>query len=553
MENINVFNLRFDNIQMSGGKEENLNIGDFSAELGIKELSIKPREYQVKIFQSCIKDNCLVILPTGTGKTLIALMLAIERFKKFPLEKILILAPTRPLAEQHLEYFKKNLPDGWADIQLFTGKTEAGKRREIWQTAEIIFSTPQCIANDIKKRLYDLSDVSLLIEDECHRCLKNYAYNFIAQQYRFQAKNQRILGLTASPGSDRETITRVCENLGINSVEIRTRESDDVKPYLKELEFEKIDVAFPPEFEEIRVLLDNIYDEKINELKNRKVLFTNANKITLLETQRRVSKAISSGNKNPNLLMAASVCAIAIKVQHALELLETQTISSFTNYLRDLYQQASDKKSRGVQRLVTDPRFSKAYTLATTTDLEHPKLVKLVELVKDKIVENKKAKIIVFSQYRDSVQKIVDTINKIGGIKAGVFVGQAKKSFGNKESGLNQKEQKQLIEKFSSGEINVLVSTSIGEEGLDLPEVAEVIFYEPVPSAIRKIQRSGRTARMHNGSLKILVTKKTRDEAYHYASISKEKRMYKAIENIKQELDGERLDLTDREKQKRLF
>ena len=103
------------------------------------ELKTNPREYQNTIFETCKEKDCLVVLPTGTGKTLIAIMLTIERFKKFPLEKILILAPTRPLIEQHLESFKKNLPEDWADMQLFTGRTPSAKRKEIWQTAEFIF------------------------------------------------------------------------------------------------------------------------------------------------------------------------------------------------------------------------------------------------------------------------------------------------------------------------------------------------------------------------------------------------------------------------------
>jgi ERCC4-related helicase len=91
-----------------------------------------------------------------------------------------------------------------------------------------------------------------------------------------------------------------------------------------------------------------------------------------------------------------------------------------------------------------------------------------------------------------------------------------------------------MIEKFKSGEINVLVATSIAEEGLDIPEVSMVIFYEPIPSAIRKIQRTGRTARLAKGKLKILITKGTRDEIYHYASSAREKKMYKAIDAIQE-------------------
>ena len=254
-----------------------------------------------------------------------------------------------------------------------------------------------CISNDLKNKLYDLSEVSLLVEDECHRCLKNYSYNFIAQKYMEQAKNPRILGLTASPGSDRQTIAKVCENLNINSVEIRTRESEDVKPYLQELEFEKITVDFPPEFEEIRQLLKEIYNDKVEELKNRRLLFTFPTKTYLLEVQRKLFKALSTGNKSPNILMGMSVCSQAIKLQHALELLETQTISSFMNYMKDLYSQANEQKSKGVQRLVKDKRFAKAYTLATALGFEHPKLEKLKEIIAERIKENKDSKIIVFT------------------------------------------------------------------------------------------------------------------------------------------------------------
>lgn len=523
-----------------------------------KTLKMPPRDYQNTIFETCKKENCLVILPTGTGKTLIAIMLAIERFKQFPLEKILILAPTRPLIEQHLASFKKNIPEDWADMQLFTGKTQSESRKKIWQSAEFVFSTPQCIGNDIKKRLYDLSDVSLLVVDECHRCLKNYSYNFIAQKYKEQSNHPRILGLTASPGSDKKTIQKVCDNLGITAVEIRTRESEDVKPYLQELEFEKIEVDFPPEFQEIHQLLKLIYEDKIQELKNRKMLFSSyITKITLLETQRKIMGAITAGKRDGNMLMSASVCSQAIKIQHALELLETQTLHSFILYLKDLLQQANEGKSKGVQRLVKDPRFLKAYTLATTSSLEHPKLVKLTEIIQEKIKEKSTAKIIIFSQFRDTVKKITDTLNKIQNVKATVFVGQAKKSIGTtNETGLNQKEQKQMIQDFSEGKTNVLVATSIAEEGLDICEVNEVIFYEPVPSAIRSIQRRGRTARLVPGALKILITKNTRDQAYHYASINKEKRMHKAIQDIKNEKDdakeNEEIN-NEQEKQKRLF
>ena len=491
---------------------------------------ITPRDYQSEIFKTCSQKNCLVILPTGMGKTLVALMLAIDQQLKFPGEKILFLAPTRPLAEQHLNYFKKHLPELFGQMELFTGKTPAEKRQELWQDADLVFSTPQCIGNDLKNNLYDLKNVSLLIEDECHRCIKNYSYTYVAQKYKEQAKNQRILGLTASPGHDKSTVDHICKNLDIEAVEIRTRDSSDVKEYLQDLKFDTIKIDFPEDFAKIRDLIKKILDKKVEELKNRHLLFGPATKKSLLELQGRIMRTIASGNKNFNNLMGASACAQTLKLQHCLELLETQTLYSLESYFNNLLDKAEAKESRAVQNLVKQPNFIQARTILTdlkARGIEHPKLKKLLELVN----ERRDKKILVFSQYRDTVTKLCKEINHLG-IISKVFVGQAIKD----GFGLSQKEQHELLEEFSLGKIRVLVATSIGEEGLDIPEVDTVIFYEPVPSAIRKIQRQGRTARLSKGELIILLTKKTRDENYYWAAFHKEKRMHTIVNNLKDKL-----------------
>lgn len=517
--------------------------------------NIKPRKYQSDILETCKDKNCLVILPTGIGKTLIALMLAIERMKKFPEEKILFLAPTRPLAEQHLRYFGKHLPELYATMELFTGKTPAEKRKKLWQNAEIVFSTPQCIGNDVKNNLYNLSNVSLLIEDECHRCIKNYSYTYVAEKYKEQAKNPRVLGLTASPGYEKEKIKKICDNLGIEAVEIRTRESEDVKEYLQELKFEIFKIEFPEELNEIRQLIRKIFDKKVEELRNRKLLFMPATKKNLLETQHKIMRAISTGNRHFNLLAGASSCATAIKVQHALELLETQTLSSTQNYLQDLFDQAAKKQSKAVQQLVKQPEFNQAYIKLTeliARKIEHPKLIKLKEIIEEDIKVNPKAKTIVFAQYRDTVTKIAKILNEINGVNARVFVGQARRSSGQEkqETGLTQREQQEILYDFSLGKINILAATSIGEEGLDIPEVNSVIFYEPVPSEIRKIQRAGRTARLIKGKLIMLITKGTRDEGYYWAAFHKEKKMHKAIQDIQDDFDKQE---NNKDKQEKLF
>ena len=170
--------------------------------------------------------------------------------------------------------------------------------------------------------------------------------------------------------------------------------------------------------------------------------------------------------------------------------------------------------------------------------VEHPKVKKIVEVVKREKIEDNKMKIIIFTQFRETATIISRNLNEITGIKSKVFVGQAKKIEDGINTGLSQKEQKKIIDEFSSGKINVLCATCIAEEGLDIPEVNTVIFYEAVPSAIRAIQRTGRTARLMKGKLIMLITKKTRDEAYYYIAKAKEKKMHSAINDIKEELSG---------------
>ncbi len=508
----------------------------------MKELSVDPRTYQEEIFKTAKDKNTLVVLPTGTGKTLIAIMTSVHKFKLKPLEKIVILAPTRPLIEQHFKDFQEKLPEDWCDAQLFTGKTPAEKRKKIWQTAEFIFSTPQCISNDLKKGLYSLEDVALLIVDEAHRCVKNYAYNYVAQKYKTQSPSHHILALTASPGGDKKTIKQICENLNIEAVEIRTRDSPDVKPYLQELEFEKIFVDFPPEFMQIKILLEGIYDSKIQDLKNRKLLFGSTNKITLLKLQTKLANEVRR-SRNGNKMWGMSLCAQALKIAHATELIETQTAAALIEYMKDLYKKSNEKKSKGVQIITKDSRFQRAFTLSSTLSKEHPKLEKLKEIIKERLEENQNSKIIIFAQFRETIRKIHDELEKIPGANPGIFVGQAqKKNSKGQITGLKQHEQKQMIQDFKDNKINILLATSIAEEGLDIPEVSEVIFYEPVPSAIRKIQRAGRTARLAPGKLKILITKNTRDEAYYYSSYHKEKRMHKAIDEIKKDFDKDSKD-----------
>src|SRR3989344_3839764 len=278
---------------------------------------MKPRLYQETILHTCNKSNCLVVLPTGMGKTAIALMLAAQRLKNFPNSKVLFLAPTRPLVEQHMGTFRKYMEIEESSMAVFTGFVSPEKRAELWKDAKIIFSTPQGLENDIISRRINLSEVSLVIFDEAHRATGDYAYVFVAKQYNRLAKFPKILGLTASPGSETDIIEEVCRNLYIDGAEIRTDNDPDVKPYIQEVNMEWVNVNLPQEMKNIQAFLHNCFKSKLAEMNKYGYLNRekgrNMGKTDLLRLQGLLHSEISKGNKEFEVLKSISLAAEAIK------------------------------------------------------------------------------------------------------------------------------------------------------------------------------------------------------------------------------------------------
>lgn len=499
-----------------------------------------PRLYQETIFASAINKNTLVVLPTGLGKTNIFLMLAAQRLKQYPSSKILLIGPTKPLADQYLEVFKEHFEIDERKMAVFTGMVSPGRRAELWGECKIFFSTPQGLENDIISKRINLEDVSLLGFDEAHRAVGDYSYVFVAKQYFKLAKFPRIIALTASPGSDMGKIEEVCKNLFIENIEIRTDSDPDVKPYIQELDMDYVQVNLPPPMVEVQEYLKNFLKSRLEKLKSlgllqgKNVDFTN--KTDLLAMQSELRARAASGENDFVLWNGISVLAEIMKMQHALELLETQGIVSLNSYLQKIHQEGFNSKTKAVHNIVKDPNFRSCLLKAEKLfddKTEHPKLIELQKIVKNKLMENPQLKMIVFNQYRDNALDIREKLNTIEGAKAEIFVGQVKKG----ETGLSQKEQKAALDRFREGLFNVLISTSVGEEGLDVPNVDLVIFYEPIPSAIRHIQRRGRTGRHEKGSVIVLMAKDTRDQGYRWSAHHKEKKMFKNLEKLRKDIN----------------
>ncbi len=498
----------------------------------IKEKTVERRSYQIAIAATALMHNTLVILPTGLGKTVIALLVIASRLHNKE-GKALMLAPTKPLVEQHAEFLRKTLKLPPNQIVSLSGEIPPEKRVQLWKNAKVVVSTPQVIENDIVAGRITLEDVVHLTFDEAHRAVGNYSYVFIAKTYFKQAKDPLVLALTASPGSDVERIREVVENLGIEEIEVRTEFDPDVKPYIHEKKIEWIRVEMPKELEEVREAFKKCLEIRFKRLEGLGVAISDGmTKKELLALQEALqSEAVES--RDQRLFEALSVLAEVMKIQHGIELIETQGLDALKHYLKRIVVEAKSKGgSKAAKNIIADPTFRKAVIKALKCDVDHPKLEKLKEIVLDQIGRRPDSRIIVFTNYRDTAEVLAKELQKAG-VKAVRFVGQANRA---EDRGMKQREQIEVLEKFRSGQINVLVATSVGEEGLDIPETDLVVFYEAVPSEIRAIQRKGRTGRGREGRIVVLVTKGTRDEAYYWISLRKERMMFERLYELKEQL-----------------
>ncbi|HEV2193531.1 MAG TPA: DEAD/DEAH box helicase [Nitrosopumilaceae archaeon] len=456
----------------------------------IKPQSIEHREYQVNLANQAIKENCLVVLPTGLGKTTVALQVIAE-FLSRRTGGVLFLAPTRVLVHQHYEFLKKNLLID--DIALITGEDLVAKRKKLWMNS-VICATPEITKNDLDRQIVSPTQFNLLIFDEAHRTIGDYAYSGIAE--RFHNADVRILGMTATLPSEKDKATEILNILKITNIAQRNEESPDVVPYVQQTNTQWITVDLPPEMKEIQACIKAALESRYQDLRRAGLNLSDSKSLSQLL---RAREFVIRQNRK-----AAKPLFTAIRIIHALNVLESHGITSFLRFC----ERTQKKKGIGIKDLFeNDLNFAKAIRLAKLAQskgIEHSKIIKLKE-----IIESLQGKALVFTSYRDSVDVIHQKLIEMG-IAAGFLIGKAG------ETGLKQKKQIETVQKFRDGEYKVLVATRVGEEGLDISEVNLVVFFDNVPSSIRYIQRKGRTGRKDTGRLVVLIAKDTTDETYYW-------------------------------------
>src|SRR5215467_5562688 len=519
----------------------------------MKKDCIEFRLYQNNIYESAKSKNTLVILPTALGKTIIAMLVSAEFLYNHRSRRILIMAPTKPLVAQHMCSFFSvlNIPED--GIAVVTGKNLPPTRTAIWNQKEtrLVFATPEVVKNDIVENRLSLSEFSLLVFDEAHRAVKDYAYTSIARYYIQQSSHPVILAMTASPGSEKSRMEEVCNNLSIEQIEHRNEDDEDVKPYINPIDTTWKWFIIPQEYKYISSIFRTMLEDKLQYLIERGLLrkkhpqWIFKRELINLGEEIRYRLELTMEELRGSLYAALLQQSSALTLMYCAELIESQGIASLKAFLKRIEEDGG----KAHQSLLNDNRIKEIRTLVKNLKVEHPKTTYLVKLLKQRysLFQNasnakgqnepttqisRRSRALVFTHYRDSARKVVEILNE-GGIKAARFVVQAKREF---DIGMSQEEQSTVLESFRNGEFDVLVVTSIAEEGLDIPEVDLVVFYEPIPSEIRYIQRRGRTGRKSAGCVIILAAKDTIDERYLNASNKRMEKMRQILSIIRPKL-----------------
>ncbi|POR36591.1 ATP-dependent DNA helicase MPH1 [Tolypocladium paradoxum] len=494
------------------------------------------RDYQFSIVKNSLFNNTLVALPTGLGKTFIAATVMLNFYRWTKLAKIVFVAPTKPLVAQQVDacYNIAGIPR--SETTLLTGDIPPALRVDEWGARRVFFMTPQTLLNDLSHGYADPKSIALIVIDEAHRAVGEYAYAKVTKLIRRFSKSFRVLALTATPGSKIETVQEVVDNLGISHCEIRTEDSIDIRQYVHQRNVEQMVLDPSDEMNLVSELFTEALKPLVDKLSSQNIYYgRNPMALTaygLMQTQREwFATRGQHANQGVQFMMRA-IFSVLTGLAHSIKLLNFHGIKPFYDNMVDFrgeQEQKGDKGSKYKRQLIEHPSFQDMMNKISTwlrTDgfVGHPKLTALADCVLNHFMdrgEGSGTRVIVFSEYRDSAEDIVRMLNKHRPlIKASVFVGQAD---GKRGEGMKQAQQIQTIEKFKKGDFNVLVATSIGEEGLDIGQVDLIVCYDASASPIRMLQRMGRTGRKRAGNIILLLMRGKEEDQFAKSKDSYEK------------------------------
>ncbi|KAF0902518.1 hypothetical protein E2562_017916 [Oryza meyeriana var. granulata] len=469
--------------------------------------NVEVREYQQYFVQKALFTNTLVALPTGLGKTFIAAVVMYNYFRWFPEGKIVFTAPTRPLVTQQIEacHNTVGIPQEWTiDLK---GNLSPSKRSYFWKSKRVFFVTPQVLQNDIQSGICMVNQLVCLVIDEAHRASRNYAYCVVVRELEAARVPLRILALTATPGSKQPAIQNVINNLHISELVHCDENDPEVSRYIHKRTVELLKIPVGNEAIQVNDKLLDIIRPHLVQLRSARVI-DNRDASNWSSHQLRMLKDKFDQAPPPNIPLAkkkeigSSFAALTL-LYGIIKMLLSYGIKAAHQSIEAKYKEGSWKVLTRNNAFLEVKKTMENYL---SQGVPSPKVQKMVEVLVDHFHKNSKdSRVIIFAHFRECVKEILCSLRNIDGelVRPAAFIGQS--STGDQLKGQTQKMQQAILHKFRSGEHNILVATSIGEEGLDIMEVDLVVCFDANVSALRMIQRMGRTGRKHEGRVVVLA------------------------------------------------
>tara|TARA_B100000073_G_scaffold94295_1_gene74828 strand:+ start:138 stop:1895 length:1758 start_codon:yes stop_codon:yes gene_type:complete len=498
---------------------------------GLQEGVVEARAYQLEAVDVALSSSTLLVLPTAAGKTAVAWMAIAEMLDRTN-GWALMIAPTAALVKQHFDDLELVFDKDLTKPISMSGAIPPSKREGMWNKGRLVVSTPQVVRNDVNRGLLDLSDCCLLIIDEAHHSTGERAEAQVADLYLELANEPLILGMTASPGSNTEKVEEICNRLRVGRIHLRTSEDNMLSEHLANLDIEELKVRVPDEIRELAEPLVR-WQESIVERERRLGRYVMPGAVThrgLANAMERANLAVRRGQADAYGSM--SRIGLAMSLHHLINHLLCQGLAAAKEFL-DRKETGEDAEKKNTRNLLRDSRIRSLRDSLAEMPESHSKVGAVRRLVRERIRRDPESRIIVFATYRDTVSALETALLNLKDVRPIQFIGQSKRGSG---TGLTPKQQVERIESFRSGEGNVLIATSVGEEGLDIPTADLVIFYEPVASEIRTIQRRGRTGRQRDGDVVVLIAEDTRDEGARAAALRREQNMHRAVARVGRKL-----------------
>ncbi|MEC7503331.1 MAG: helicase-related protein [Candidatus Thermoplasmatota archaeon] len=496
----------------------------------LSEGLVEARAYQLEAVDEALTTSMLLVMPTAAGKTAVIWMAIANKLSEEN-GRVILIAPTVGLVDQHLRSIREVLSLEEEAVSI-TGQIPPSNRFGLWDSSILIIATPKVVVNDVKNDVLKLSEFSLLVIDEAHHCTGEHAMAMVCDYYISSNSSPHILGATASPGHRPDTVREICTRTGASRIHIRNSDEEMLKGYLSELEIREISVRVPKELKELAQPFV-IWQQGIVDRQRRLGRYILPGMISFAGLSSAMDRSRSAiGRGEVSGYQSVSQIAIAMRLHHLINSLLSQGVSASREYL-DRLENGDDSSKKTVRDFLRDPRVRDLSDKLEGMVEIHSKIGAVRRMIRERLRRDPSSRVIVFANYRDTIASLESSLQDLDSVKAVRFVGQSAR--GGRQ-GLSPKDQVSVLDEFRNGGANVLLATSIGEEGLDIPSADLVIFYEPVSSEIRTIQRRGRTGRRRLGEVIVLIAEGTRDEGAKAAAVRREENMQRAVHRVRRSL-----------------